>query len=275
MSSSTRLGSVVALRAWLDEHTWFVHAEPQELMLIPPTIGASRPGLRLVLTDVVRSSHVAGKLRTLRDYILFAEGVESYTDGEAAPFVVGHCSEGFEVEDSEHGIAFAIDVPGRLFVRCRALTIDALPERTDVVRAQPSDREVRAIMAGLDVPRPSEWLERFRSQGLEVCWRTYDGPAEAGPSRADQYSGWLLQLPARVPTTKAGLLFRSCRNQGAALEVHWERSGNDVTDELWRAARLVLAGFDGARVLNGNCEFSSKEWRLFCASGELPPRLGG
>ncbi len=260
--------------AWLDAHTWFEDAEAVELVTVPNGLDDAADGVRLVLAELVQGTYEAGTTRTLRDYALTAVAVSSSTVGPELVFAAGNCCTGIELLDETAGVAFRIEVPGSLEIRCGSLEIGVRGEWSESVRPWLSEREFGATISGLDVPPPDEWVRRFREQGAAVCWRVYGGEPEPTPRHASDYVGWFLQSPERVSSTDGGLLFFACTRRNGDLAVQWQRSGDDVTDELWQAAKYVLGAFDAASVWSGNCRFSPDEWRSYLKSGVLPDRMG-
>jgi hypothetical protein len=274
MASTSTLNNNTEFAAWLDAHTWFEDAEATELVPVPNGLDNAADSVRLVLSELVQSTWEAGTTRTLRDYALTAVAVSSSTVGPELVFAAGNCCTGIDLLDETTGVAFSIDVPGLLEIRCDSVNIDVRGERSELVRPWLSEREFGATIPGLDAPPPDEWVRRFQEQGAVVCWRVYGGGSEPAPSHAADYVGWFLQSPERVSSTEGGLFFFACARRNGDLAIQWQRSGDNVTDELWQKAKHVLGAFDGASVWSGNCRFHPDEWRSYLKTGVLPDRMG-
>lgn len=266
----TLVKSNAELERWLREHTWFEDA--LVVALSPdPTTGSAPDSIRLVMGDLVSTSHVAGTEQRIQDYALTATAIRRSTLGPGLEFAPGNCGEGIEVVETDDGVAFRIDVPGVLEIACGSLLIEPLGVRSERVQPWISDREFGATIPGVPVPSPQQWVAWFRETGREVCWRMYGGEAREHPADRGEYEGWYLQEPAKVGETSGGIFFFVCRVRDGALILQWQRG--ETSNEVWRAAQRVLALLEPARVWCGNCEFTGAEWSLFVEDGSLPAQL--
>jgi cobalamin biosynthesis protein CbiG len=140
MSASTRITTNAELQQWLDANTWFEDCAAVSLTHDPRKV-------RIVLAELVRGNHVAGTEQTRRVYSLTASGVRRSTAGPDLVFVADNCCEGVELLDAKAGVAFRIDLPGRLDIFCDELNIEDKGTRTSVVKAWLSDHEFGATIS--------------------------------------------------------------------------------------------------------------------------------
>ncbi len=270
MSTRVSIRTNSELERWLRSNTGFEDAYAYGLSV--DRMAAGGPALQVTLGVEIAGTFRAGEKRVIRDHVLTATGLEGPVPEIAGVLSPGYCCEGIEVLPAAVGVAFGIDLPGRLRVACCALEIEVRDDRHELIPPWLSDREFGATVPGESLPSPEQWVERFRAGGVSVVWR-YLGSEVQPPSDSKDYEGWYLQEPRRLATSSGGLFFFACRIRDQALVVQWLRW--DASDELWRAAQKVIGRFDRAEVWCGNCHFSASEWLGFVEGGRLPPRLRG
>src|SRR5262245_29261108 len=97
----------------------------------------------MVLAYQIEGDYTAHSIRVLRAYRLVTLRVHEYhLITEWTTISSEHCSEGIDALDSEGTIAFSIDLPAILTVRCEEVTIEKLPNIVETVKPYLSDGEV-------------------------------------------------------------------------------------------------------------------------------------
>jgi hypothetical protein len=272
MRERTTVSGNAEFAAWMDEHTWFEDAETVSFSASPGPSNAPCTVVKLVLAEMIKGTYVAGTRKELRDHVLAATLPNGLP--QDVPFVAGNCCRGVNMLDAKDGIAFTIDVPGPLEIRCAALEIETSDVRTAIVRPWLSESELGATIPKTCVPAPDDWVRMFHSEGVDACWRTFGGAPEQAPRDATNYEGWFLQERARVGACDGGVFVFACRQRDENLVLQLQRRWrDDVSNELWTATKRAIAGFDASEVWCGNCRFSTAEWRTLLATGALPARL--
>lgn len=270
MNSAEVVRSNGELEQWLQANTWFEDASCEGISF--GQTGKAEFTCRIELGLQVAGSLRAGEERVIRGYVLTATGLGAIPADAGEVLEPGHCCDGIEIIPSNRGVAFRIDLPGRLDLACEALVIETKAERRESTPPWTSEREFGAEIPGEELPSPASWVERFKQEGVTVTWR-YLGSDAQEPSDPTALEGWFLQEPGQIASTKGGLFFFGCRVRGGALAVQWQRG--EVSDGLWGAAKRALGRFERARVWCGNCQFSALEWLLFAQTGALPRRVIG
>lgn len=265
------LSSNVELQSWLQEHKWFEDAFVRELTPIPDTHATHPPTHGyLKLGFAIGGSFEAGKTIESQVFLLTAMEVRDWSfDGDPS-CTPGHCTDGLELLESDEGIAFTIDLPGRFRAICSRLRIEELPSISERVQPWLSDREIYAKIPHMPLPTPRDWVEMFRTRGVEVVWRYYHGePRETDEVPVEDYSGWYLQSPGKVPVTSGGLFFFHCHPEPDGFSVHLT---NDDAEDPWvfQCAAKILGSLPDSVIHCGNCKLSGGQWLEWLEHGTLP-----
>lgn len=274
MGKELRFTDIAELEAWLDENGRLDGTEIKELSPHPSERVSATTSIRIELIDQLAGTHEAGTQRNIRDVILTANAVEFSNLGPDLYLGEGHHSDGIELLEAEGLIAFEIDVPDRLEIRCGELLVEISDEKTDITKPWVSDLELSVTVQGRNLPDPDEWRSWFASAGEEVLWRIFGSEAVERPVDPKDYSGWFLQKRDMIANSQQGLFFFSCRQTENGFSVHLQIENEDDQD-LFEAAKRVVATFENAEVSCGNCRFTSAEWRVYVKDAVIPERLYG
>ncbi|WP_437782051.1 hypothetical protein [Sorangium sp. So ce1097] len=257
------LRSSADLQSWLTDNAWLQDAVVERLD--PPTtsgLGSSLPGsVRLSLWIQVGGSYRAGEQRVVRQLELRAMDIQHYSVSESG-YVPGHCCEGAEVLEHSPALAFELDVPGALQLRCSRIEVHEV-ERVETVPARFSEWGFHAQFPG-PPPSPTEWCQLFSGYSVAVTWRYYGGPPVEPDSVPADYTGWFIETVERVPMTAGGLFvysYRDARPGGITLELN--EPGARV---LWVVAGAIVSEIPGVEVHCGNVTLTGAAWREHLAS---------
>ncbi|WP_437711744.1 hypothetical protein WMF45_41200 [Sorangium sp. So ce448] len=209
----------------------------------------------------VGGGYRAGEQRVVRQLELRAMDIEHYSVAESG-YVPGHCCEGFEVLEHSPALAFELDVPGSLQLRCSRIEIHEI-ERVETVPAWFSERGFDAHLPA-PPPSPAEWRRLFSGYSVAVTWRCYGGPPAEPDSVPADYTGWFIQTIERVPMTTGGLFvssYRDARPGGITLELN-----DPGARVLWVVAGVIVSEISGVEVSCGNVTLTGAAWREHLAS---------
>lgn len=264
------LRTAADLQSWLANNEWLQGAIVERLAP-PPTSppGSSLPGsVRMSLLLQIGGSVRAGEQRVVRQIELHALGVVQYSlsGGDDIP---GHCCEGADMLEDSPALAFELDVPGRLQLRCSTIEVHEV-ERGETVPAWFSERNFDAQMPG-SPPSPAAWCQLFAGYRVVVTWRYYGGPPTEPGNVPSNYTGWFIQTIERVNMTTGGLFvfsYRDARPGGITLELN-----DPGARVLWVVAGVIVSEIPGVEVRCGNTTLTGAAWRQHLAS--TYPALGG
>lgn len=190
---------------------------------------------------------------------LIASDIREYRFAEEdGPISPNHWSEGIESLSTDEGIAFTIELPAILTLRCGAILVEDLPHLVETVQPWLSDREVYACVPGMVPPTSAEWVTQFAQHGERVSWHIYaDGPKPTSEVPFSEYRGWYLQDPSALDSQCQGIFFFASETTKDGLSVQVANAG--ASSHLWRAAQVILGEFSGVEVHWGNCVLSGPE----------------
>lgn len=266
-----------SLAAFLSEHGGF---EDASVTLAEPVAvaGVVPDEVRLTLAYQTRGDYRAGSTRTMSEVDLIGSGVIEWTLTDASQHAPGHCVEEIVLLDLEGAIGLEVDLPGRVRLVCRELTVGSTRSWDEVVPLWLSQQEWYAEVARDAVPSPREWVEALAARGFAVAWHLYGGePVEPTEVPAADYEGWYLGLIDREGALlgdcqhRRGLFIRLAVVVDARLRLALGSVGAEA--DLWRAASAILDASDEGEVRCGNGAFALHEWRSYLRSGELPQRF--
>ena len=245
---------------WLTENGWFEDARILSIAPLPKSEQDSLPSTVTVeLAYQIKGNHKAHSTRVSRAFRLVANDINEYHMSGDGSFTPEHWSEGIEILESDSVIAFKIDVPAILTLRCGVVTVEALPNLIETVKPWLSDREVYAKILSATLPTPAEWVNMFERFNQNVSWHIYGG--ESRPhSEVPQsnYEGWFLQIPEALDEKHQGVFFFACKPNGDGFRVQVKNHG--ASESLWHATMVILGQFKDVEVRCGNCEFHGAEW---------------
>jgi len=257
-----------AFKEWLVENHWFADCHVLGLNPLPSSsVGPPPDTASMVVAYQIQGDYTAHSLRVLRVYRLVMLRVHEYllvTDWKDIGIQINdaisstHCSRGIDALDSEDTIAFSIDLPAILTVRCEEATIEQLPNIVETVKPWLSDREVYARVPAARLPTPAQWVELFHEQGEEVAWHIYCEESKAISAVPQDYRGWFLQHTKFFGEGPQGLFFFACSSDKDGFHVTIENSG--ASHRLWHTAKIILGRFTGVLIRCGNCTLTGTEW---------------
>jgi hypothetical protein len=263
------VGNNDELAEWLSSHGEFEDGCVLALDPMPSTEGLPPTVAKIDLAYLIEGNYKAHSRAVYRAFRLTADGLSEYSLAADGGFYPDNCIMGVELLDASQGVAFLIEVPARMIVRCAKLNVVQLPDLVVTVKPWVSEREVYAEVPTTPIPSPQEWVRLFQQSGVAVSWHIYgESATECSEVPQKDYQGWFLQASSEPDKTRQGVFFFSCRPQGNGFRVHIQNSAASAS--LWRAAKIVLGGFRNATVHCGNCEFSSSEWMSRLALPDQP-----
>lgn len=246
--------------AWLDEHRWFQDCRVLSVEPRPVAENAELPfTVHIQLAYQIDGNYLAHSIRVSRRFNIAAIGVRQYSLSEEGAISLDHCSNGIDVVEAEEAIAFCIDTPAILTVRCEQVSVEELPNLTEIVKPWLSDREVYACVPAGKLPTPAEWIALFSRYGEQVAWHIYgENPRATGEVPETDYRGWFLQDPTCLDDSHQGLFFFACRpeHHGFSLQI----VNHGTSEHLWHVAKTILGQFKDVEIRCGNCLFSGPEW---------------
>lgn len=254
-----RIESAEELEQLFDEFAWFQDGSCPSLA--PPPNSANTPQqVELVLRDMGTGGINAGDLRTYMTLRLVGTGVREWSfTGEAFHHAAEHCMEGVDTIDTSAGFGLTVDVPTLVRLVADVVEYERLPEVTEANPPWTIDREFSVTARRADRPSPAEWVTALATQGVDVAWRVYGGPAHPTERVPTDYTGWFLERLSRLDEHDGGVFMAYTGERAPWVAVVLERYGAD--DDLWLAARRTVAHmFPDGEFRSGNCRFTAAQW---------------
>ena len=245
---------------WLNENGWFEDARILSMTPLPKSERDSLPStITVELAYQIEGNYKANSTRVSRAFRLVAKDIYEYHLAHGGAYSPEHWSGGIDIIETENTIAFRIDVPAMLTLRCNLVCVEELPNLIETVQAWVSDRDVFARSPSVKMPSPADWVNLFRKHSQNVAWHIYGGePKPFAEVPRDNYEGWFLQNPAALDKTHQGIFFFACRPEDNGFRMHIENHG--ASETLWHTAMIILGQFKNVEVHCGNCEFHGGEW---------------
>ena len=265
-----RIESREELAAWLASHNGFpdnfvLRMEPRPQVDAKPLLDR----VTIEIATQIDGGFEAGERRTLRLFVLRAEGVETFWIENPRRYDSSFCNdEGIRQLDVERpGLQF--EVPARVQLVCRAMTIHELPDRTEIIQPWINDAELSAHIQGYELPSPADWVELFAQENLTVVWRRFkEGPQTADSVPAD-YTGWYLQEPERFARDGGeGIFFFGAIARPGSFVVHVQNHDPQNAD-LWRALQRILLHYPRIEIRTGNCRLDAEKWKKYLKEGYI------
>src|SRR5512133_410046 len=243
------------LAQWLATQWWLQDAYVDEVVPLPSGAEMAPPeSVRMVFRLQVAGSLVAGEKRRMRQLVLDAAGVSTFTLAPGG-FAPGHSCQGANIPpDSKAPLSFVIDVPLDLRLDCARISVSER-EWDEKVPAWFNDAEFSALVRDANLPSPADWITIFRNHEQLVVWRYWGGPEVAPHAVPADYAGWFLQDARRLRTTNGGLFFVTAKQQGKdyLLAV---RADEDGCDSLWRTCAGYISLLPDVEIHCGNVVLS-------------------
>jgi hypothetical protein len=257
------------LAAWLASHDGFPDLFVLRMEPRPQTSGTPLlDRVTLELATQVDGGFEAGEERTLRVFQLTAEGTEVFWIESPRGYDAAFCSDrGMQQLDIDRP-GLQLEVPSRLQLVCRALTVHELTDRTEIIQPWINDAELAAHVRGYELPSPLDWIEMFAQEEQSVVWRRLgEGPRPAESIPAD-YSGWYLQSPERFVGDGGGdgLFFFSAIARPGAFVIHMQNH-DPANPHLWRALQRILLHYPHLEIRSGNCRLDAAKWQQYVRDG--------
>jgi len=255
---------------WLHKIGWLQDGCLRNLRTQPASAEQNRKDypqlITLQLSMQTNNAYLANKVRISKCYEIDAKNIRKYELLHPG-HIKNHCSEGFDLVESDTPISFRLDVPGRLEIHCSRLEIRELPALHEKIEPAPSDLEISAIIHDHEMPTPNQWQKLFAKQDLQVAWHMYGGGFRATASvPRTQYDGWYLQQEGRLTKTNQGLFFLTCKqtDDGFKLVI----TNANASKALWGRLLEVLSEFPTSEIRSGNCLFSQNSLKRYIKIGE-------
>lgn len=245
---------------WLVEHNWLLDCRVLSLAPLPRSPQEPLPtAVSMELAYQIEGNYEAHSIRVSRKFRFLATGIREYRLADEGGISPNHWSQGMDLLVPDDGIAFRIDLPAFLFLRCDEIFIEELPNLVERVEPWLSDHTVFARVPAVSIPTPAEWVALFKRHNEEVVWHIYrEQPKPTLEVPQANYRGWFLQDPTCLDDEHQGLFFFSCNPDNEGFSVCVENSG--ASDRLWHVTKTILGQFKDVAIHCGNCIFSGQEW---------------
>lgn len=255
---STELTTNKEFETWLDENYWF-----EDAYCLNFIANEELNNISLTLAYQIKGTYEAGSERIRRVFELVAENPRDLPDITKIIFNPEHCMEGIELVETPEGIKFSLDIPRKLDIFCKKLSISQKQDLVDTVKPWVSETELFVhVVEGAAIPKPETWVSWFKGDGVDLSWRYYGGdPRESSAIPERNYEGWYLQELSAIPTTSEGLFFQHLKKQGDNLGFHVRRT--EFSDRCWRLFEKYLLNIESTKISCGNCKFTRREWEKY------------
>ncbi|HVK39442.1 MAG TPA: hypothetical protein VNA88_12965 [Candidatus Kapabacteria bacterium] len=265
-----RIESREALSEWLASHHGFPDLFVLRMEPRPQPDGVPLlPVVRLELATQIDGGFEAGEKRTLRVFELTGEDAETFWMENPRGYDATFCNDQGMLQLDLDRPGLQLEVPSRVQLVCRAITVRELADRTEIIQPWIDDAELSAQVRGYGLPSPADWVELFAQEGVSVVWRRFgEGPQTADAVPAD-YTGWYLQEPERFARAGGnGLFFFSSSARPGAFVVHVQNHDPDNHD-LWKALQQILLHYPDLEIRTGNCRLDAATWRSYLKDGYI------
>jgi hypothetical protein len=259
--STRTLETSAQFEAWLNEHRWFADACVLSLTPLPCAGQGPLPeSVTMELAYQIDGNWRAHSISTSRHMKLIATNIREYRLLEDRPISPTHCSYGMElVSSADDALAFSIDLPAILILRCGKATVEALPDLVEIIQPRLSNKDVSADVQGDRMPTPEEWVRLFEGQGAGVAWHVYGEQLKTTSEVPElDYRGWFIQDPQNLDVGHQGIFFFYCDANEHGFEVAIQNHG--ASPQLWRVAKRILGQFKHVQIRCGNCIMTGPEW---------------
>lgn len=255
------------LKSWLDANFWLEDLVLETIEPLPvaiPQEGNALPkNVKLVGKLHVGGSYKAGEICWVRDIVITAKGVKSYSISSEG-FLKEYCCDGIDlVEADELGIL--LDVPGNLKIVCTSFDVSQHSDKQEKVKRWLSTTEFCVHATRSTLPTPADWVSHLNQRGWDAVWRYYCSDEQTLKQVPLDYTGWFLQLRSRLFHNSQGLFFSSCKIENGQLSMSLHNY-DSVLRGLWVDAGKYIATFPDVIVLCGNATMDKSEWLSYLES---------
>jgi hypothetical protein len=122
---------------------------------------------------------------------------------------------------------------------------------------------IGATFKPLEIPKPAFWLNELSKRGHDVVLRMIGEP-DSDLEKVNQadYSGYLIQLKARLTKEPMGILIKEMKVAHGMLYVEFQLYDKKLATAFIDIG-LILSEQNEVTIKTGNVEFSSSEWKTY------------